>query len=193
MITPRTLARRLVSAALVSASLVFVPGNGGAHADQNDPRLPGLFDQLLLATSPAAAAPVEQAIWEAWTRHSDPVVEQLMEKAARALRLGDRGMAERSLDQVVALAPDYAEGWNRRATYYYAIGRYQASLDDIEKVLALEPRHFGALAGKGLVLVALDRWPEAAEAFTAALAVDPQMEGTKANLKAIQDIMGKDI
>lgn len=193
MARQRSLLRRLPYAAVLLAPSLLVMGAQPLRADQNDPRLPGLFDQLLLATSPQAAAPIEQAIWQAWTQHSDPIVEQLMDKAALGMQIGDRGMAQRALDQVVALAPDYAEGWNRRATFNYMVGRYQDSLDDIEQVLSLEPRHFGALSGKGLVLVALERWEEAAVAFQAALDVDPQMTGAQENLKAVQEIMGQDI
>ncbi len=198
MARQRSPLRQLARAAALLAPMVLVPivvilAAPPLRADQNDPRLPGLFDQLLLAASPEAAAPIEQAIWQAWTQHSDPVIEQLMDKAALGMQIGDAGMAQRALDQVVALAPDYAEGWNRRATFNYMVGRYQDSLDDIEQVLSLEPRHFGALSGKGLVLVALERWEDAAAAFQAALAVDPQMQGAQENLKAVQEIMGRDI
>jgi tetratricopeptide (TPR) repeat protein len=164
-----------------------------AWGDQTDPALPGLFERLKAAPDPTAAGPIETAIWEAWTRHPDPVVEQLMDKAALAMRLGDRGQAQRALDQIVALAPDYAEGWNRRATFRYLIGRYSDSLADIDRVLALEPRHFGALSGQGLVLVALDRPEEAIAAFTAALAIHPNMLGVLENLRALQGDLGKDI
>lgn len=175
--------------------LAFIGGGLGpaARGDQTDPALPGLFEQLAAAADPAAAAPLEAAIWAIWTRHPDPLVEQLMGKAALAMRRGDGGQAERALDQVVALAPGYAEGWNRRATLYYLTGRPRDSLRDIEQVLRLEPRHFGALSGKGLVLVALDRPDEAIAAFTAALAVHPNMSSVSDNLEALWRNVGKDI
>jgi len=185
---PRTTRLGLCLVALLLGSLPGAP-----RADQTDPSLPELFEQLLAASGPAAAAPLEAAIWAAWTRHPDPVVEQLMERAALGMGLGDAGLARRALDQVVALAPDYAEGWNRRATFHYFGGRYALSLADIERVLALEPRHFGALSGKGLVLLALERPEAAAEAFAAALAVNPHMPSVRANLEALNDMMGKDI
>lgn len=174
------------------AALALLPC-AAARADQRDPALPALFETLLRAPSAAAAEPVEAAIWQAWTRHADPVVEQLMAHAALALQAGHRAAAERALDQVVALAPDYAEGWNRRATYYFMVGRYEDSLADIDRVLALEPRHFGALSGEGLVMLALARPEDAAAAFQAALAIHPHLVGARRNLEALQDLTGKDI
>lgn len=174
------------------AALALLP-LAAARADQRDPALPALFERLRLAPNAAAAEPLEAAIWLAWTRHADPVVEQLMANAALAMQAGDRAAAERALDQVVALAPDYAEGWNRRATFCFTVGRYEASLADIARVLALEPRHFGALAGEGLVMLALQQPEAAAEAFAAALAVHPHLAGARQNLEALQGVIGKDI
>ncbi len=163
------------------------------QADQTDPDLPALFAMLQAAPSPAVAAPIERGIWLRWTRSDDPAATALMEAAGAAMATEDFDAALAALDRLVALAPDYAEGWNRRATVYYLIGRPQASLADIERVLALEPRHFGALSGRGLCLLSLERADEAAAAFAAALAVNPQMAGVKANLEALRRSLGKDI
>jgi len=179
--------RRL--AAALALLLLATP----AAADQTDPRLPELLDALKTAPNAATAAALEQSIWGLWVSQPDPVIATLMDKAGYAMAVDDSAVALRALDQVVVLAPAYAEGWNRRATLYYLMGRYDDSLADIEAVLALEPRHFGALSGRGLCLVELDRPEEALAAFEAALAINPHMEGVKINVEALKKLLGDDI
>lgn len=180
---------RTLAAALLGLALAASP----AAADQTDPRLPGLFSALAVAPSPELAQAIELSIWGIWFEHPDPVIAKLMENALRAIAVDDFATAERALNQVVVLAPDYAEGWNRRATLYFLMGRIDQSLADIDAVLALEPRHFGALSGQGLCFLAKDDLPAAAEAFKRALAVNPQMPGARENLEALQQILGDDI
>lgn len=174
-------------------SVAFFCFSSLALADQNDPRLPGLFDALLNAKSVEEAAAIERQIWEAWTNYSDSAINQLMVNAGNAMGRGDFSSAERSLDQAVALAPDYAEAWNRRATLYYLQGRYEESLADIEKVMALEPRHFGALSGRGLCYLKLEEPEKAAEAFKGVLAINPEADGAKESLEQLRDVLGNDI
>jgi tetratricopeptide (TPR) repeat protein len=164
-----------------------------AVADQKDPRLPDIFQALAKASSPELAQPVELRIWEIWFEHPDPVIAKLMENAVRAMAVDDYATAERALNQVVALAPEFAEGWNRRATLYFLMGRIDASLADIDTVLALEPRHFGALSGQGLCFLTKEDLEAAAVSFKHALEVNPQMEGARANLDALKQILGDDI
>ncbi len=159
---------------------------GPAMADQRDGRLPALFAALLDAPDPHAAQALEAEIWTIWYEHDDRAIVLLMRQGRGAMVRRDFTGALRSFDQVVKIAPGYAEGWNARATLYYLMGEHQASLADIEKTLALEPRHFGALSGRGLVFVALERWEAALEAFEAALAVNPQMPGPRMNAEAIR-------
>jgi len=164
-----------------------------AGADQKDPRLPGLFAALGKAPTPEFAQAIEISIWEIWFQHPDPVIGKLMENAVKATAVDDFASAERALNQVVVLAPDYAEGWNRRATLYFLMGRIDESLADIDAVLALEPRHFGALSGQGLCFLAKDDLAAAAESFKRALAVNPQMPGARANFDALKKKLGNDI
>ena len=91
-----------------------------------------------------------------------------------------------SFEEMVDLVPEFAEAWNKRATVHWLLGNYQDSLSDIDKTLALEPRHFGALSGRGQVYVDLEEWDLALKAFEDALEVYPQMVGPRLNSEAIR-------
>ncbi len=160
-----------------------------AAADQNDPRLDPLFDALQGASDAESAQPVERAIWQIWLVSDNNAVNILMRNGMRAMERRDYRAALRDFDQIVKIAPDFAEGWNKRATVNYLIGQYEDSLADIGATLKLEPRHFGALSGRGLVLVELDRTEEALDAFEAALRVHPQMPGAKSNAEALRKVL----
>ncbi|MEM7223733.1 MAG: tetratricopeptide repeat protein [Pseudomonadota bacterium] len=167
---------------LLFASLLGLP----AAADQTDQRLPGLFDELLAAKNPQDARQLEGLIWQIWYEHDDNAIRLLMRDGRGAMSRRDFTSAERSFNQVVKIAPRYAEGWNARATLYYLMGRYEDSLGDILVTLDLEPRHFGALSGRGLIYAELEEWDKALEAFEAALAVNPHMAGARHNAEALR-------
>ena len=90
----------------------------------------------------------------------------------------------------LAEQPEFAEAWNKRATVLYLMGDYQRSVADVEQTLALEPRHFGALAGLGLINLALDREVAALRAFEAALNIHPQQPGLRAKIKELRTRLG---
>jgi len=186
----RALARRLRLALLAPVALVAVCG-GAVLADQTDPRLAPLFDQLKVAAGPVEEQRIELEIWGIWGETPDPGVGALMRAGTTALNTGDYAAALAAFDQVVALAPDYAEGWNKRATVNYLLDNLDASLADIAMTLKLEPRHFGALAGRGLVYAKMHDLPRALAAFEEALAVSPQMTGPRVNAEAIRQALGQ--
>ena len=97
------------------------------------------------------------------------------------------------LDKVVAAKPDYVEGWNKRATVYYYMDEYDSSLADIEKTLAIEPRHFGALAGLGMIMQDVGNMPGAIAAFERAVAVNPSLDNLKAAIEQLKARIGQDI
>lgn len=169
--------------ALLLAALLLAPA---AAADQTDPRLDPLFARLRAVEDPVVAAELTRRIWRIWRASGNALVDTVMDQGSRALANDRLLRAERYFDQVVAMAPDYAEGWNQRATVRYLRGRFAASAADIRRVLLLEPRHFGALAGLGLVYMELGRDAAAAEAFRAALAVNPHLDGARRNLERLQ-------
>ena len=103
----------------------------------------------------------------------------LMRQGAEALSKRKFVLAMESFDAFVILAPQRAEGWNKRATLFFMMGNYKASIEDVQRTLALEPRHFGALAGLGMIYEALKQKEAALKAFQAALAINPHMSEVK--------------
>ena len=96
-------------------------------------------------------------------------------------------------NKIVKLVPEFAEGWNKRATVHYYLQNYEASLADIERTLALEPRHFGAISGLGLVYIAQEKYMEALQAYEDVLKVHPTLEGAKINSIRLREILEKQI
>jgi tetratricopeptide (TPR) repeat protein len=183
--------RRLLSYLLVFVVLTLAaPGFvGTAGADQKDLRLPALFGQLKAAPTSEAAAAIERQIWDIWVEAGDPDIDALMSAGEAAMSAGDFPRALDAFNRIVEKRPDFAEGWNRRATLYYLMGEYQKSLDDIDRTLALEPRHFGALSGLGLVDLQLDREEAAAKAFQRVLDIDPRSESARQDLDALNAVL----
>ncbi|HET6159103.1 MAG TPA: hypothetical protein VFE34_12205 [Dongiaceae bacterium] len=164
----------------------FALGLADARADQNDPRLKELFENLQTASSPEAAADVEGQIWDIWAKTGDASLDQVFKVGSQAMAVGDTNTALKVFDVIVQKAPNFAEGWNKRATVHYMMGNYEASLADIGRTLELEPHHFGALAGLGLVNIGLDRDEAALDAFERVLKVDPQNESAKINIEIVK-------
>ena len=132
-----------------------------------------LFEKLERETKPGAANATAKLIWSEWTESGSDSINLLMYRAIRAMQQSKQSLAEDLLDQVVVLAPDYAEGWNRRATLYYTMADFRRSIADIEVTLALEPRHFGALSGLAAILQQLDREEEALKTWYRVLEIYP--------------------
>ncbi len=158
-----------------------------AAASQSDPRLGALFRRLVETTDAAEATLIEQGIWSIWLQSGEPKIDQLMAGGMAAMDAGDADTAEEIFDEIVEEAPNFAEGWNKRATLRYMTGDYRGSLADIEKTLALEPRHFGALSGMGLVYLATGDDAKALDAFRRALAIDPHLPGAAERIRELED------
>lgn len=173
-----TLRRCLLAVCLLAA--------GAAGATQDDPRLPGLLDRLAAAQDLAAARQLEGEIWELWTATDDATAAALMAEGQRQLAARAWPSALQSFEQLIKLKPDFAEAWNKRATVYYLMGDYRASVLDIQRTLALEPRHFGALSGLGLIFMATEQPAAALRAFEAALAIHPYLPGGRTHVEALR-------
>ncbi|MBI3707302.1 MAG: tetratricopeptide repeat protein [Proteobacteria bacterium] len=166
--------------------VIFVALPFVAESGQKDTRLDGLFARLQATRDGVEAQVVEQMIWKIWTEIDDPASDSLMRIGLEAMQGGDLPGALALFDAVTARSPNFAEGWNKRATVFYLLGAYDASAKDVERTLALEPRHFGALAGLGLINVAREHQTEALNAFEQALKINPHMPGVKANIESLK-------
>lgn len=169
-------------AALALALLCAAP----ALADQTDPRLDTLFAQLRAAPDPAAARPIEFAILRIWFDSGSPAADSLMRLGEQALARGDAAGAIVIFDAVVQQRPEFAEGWNRRATAFFLLGAHDRSEADVNRVLELEPRHFAALAGLGLIAAARGREADALSAFERALAINPHLRDIRARVETLR-------
>jgi tetratricopeptide (TPR) repeat protein len=153
-----------------------------------------LFGALKAAPDEVSAKHVEARIWALWTQTSSDTTALLMSRANAAMGAQQMDVALKLLDAVVKLNPDYVEGWNRRATLYYLQNNYARSIEDIEQVLIREPRHFGALAGLGMIMQSLGDDKRALDAFRKALAVNPHLDRVPELVKTLSEkVEGRDI
>jgi tetratricopeptide (TPR) repeat protein len=151
-------------------------------------QLDDLFQTLKSASSKEAAQAAEDGIWHLWLESGSDTVDLLMAWAMKAMQAKDYATALDFLDRIIIMKPDYAEGWNKRATVYFLMNDYSKSIADIGKTLALEPRHFGALSGLGMIMREIGEDKRAIEAYQKALAVDPNLEGVQ---KALDELQAK--
>jgi tetratricopeptide (TPR) repeat protein len=156
-------------------------------------KLDTLFAALQSAPSAAAGKVIEREIWAEWLRSGDPEIDTMMTAAMMAMQLRAFASAISLLDKVVAEKPDYAEGWNKRATVFYYVDQYDRSLADIERTLALEPRHFGALAGLGMIMQDTGNIGRAIAAFERAVSVNPSLTNLKLAIEQLKARIGRDI
>ena len=171
----------------IIVALILLAYSLASPADQNDPALDGLFERLAVTTSDEEASNITREIWQRWTANDDPDVSQLMQIGIRALNYSTYRKALQSFDRVIEIAPEFAEGWNKRATLYYHIKEYRRSIDDIKKTLRLEPRHFGAWSGLGLVSIAQENYSGALAAFKKALSINPHISNIRRYVQKLED------
>ena len=183
---PRRLPALLAAVWLAQAGLA----PGALHADQRDARLGPLFARLQTTSSATEAEGIERRIWQIWGESDNVEVGQLMREGVIAMAQGQYRAALDRFDRLIKEVPDFAEGWNKRATVYYLMGDYPASVLDIERTLELEPRHFGALSGLGLIYDAIDQPAAALRSFEAAVAINPHLETTKERIRELRRQLG---
>ncbi|BBO02794.1 MULTISPECIES: tetratricopeptide repeat protein [Bradyrhizobium] len=153
-----------------------------------------LFGALKAAPDEASAKHVEARIWAIWLQTPSDTAALLMARAKTAVDAKKIEVGIKLLDSVIKLRPDYIEAWNRRATLYYMQNDYGRSLADIQQVLIREPRHFGALAGLGMIMQEVGDEKRALEAYRKALAVNPHLEKIPDQVKALTEkVEGRDI
>ena len=142
----------------------------------------GLRDESGLVRSYA-----EQGLWLLWSRSGDTGIDALMAKGIEEMQSGRLDEAIQVFSQVIKTKPDFAEGWNKRATAYYLAADYQRSLADCDEVLKRNPSHFGALSGAGQIHYALENYELALVWFKRALEVNPNMIGVEINIHRTQE------
>ena len=171
LLTLARLTRLITRLALLLVLSLALP----AQADEATERaaLETLFAQLRVAPDETAARQLSQAIWMVWTQPSDPDLALRMADVLEARLLRGAETTIDLLDALIADYPDYAEGWNQRATMHYVTGDFEASIADCDRTLELEPRHFGALDGLGAIFEELGRPEQALEVYRASLAIHP--------------------
>ena len=171
----------------IAAALVGGLVGGHAAADQRDPDLDGLFSELQRVTSDANAKNVVAEIWQRWTAfEDDPRATSLMATGIRQMNLGQLRNAERIFTEIISAHPTHAEAWNKRATVRFMRGDDKGSRSDIARVIDLEPRHFGALSGLGMINIRSGDLPAALQAFEAAVRVNPHMDQAEAMIRELR-------
>ena len=163
-----------------------------AWGDQQDQRLNLAFAQLAKASSPQGVRVLEARIWKIWLEHPQPRINEMMRWGVEALNTQDYPTALKLFDSLVEAAPEFAEGWNKRATARFLVGNYEGSIEDIRKTLALEPRHFGALSGLGMIHTNQERWFAAMAAFEQALRIHPHLIGVRHTINKLQQQLRKE-
>jgi|SRR6056297_1425456 len=175
------LTHRFKRAVAFCLTLMLAPAAGLAQ----DQTLDEMYDEL---RDPETGdwERVEERIWKEWSRSGSPAMDLLLERGREALEAGDSDAAIEHLTALTDHAPDFAEGWNARATAYFQAEMYGPALSDIEMTLALNPRHFGAMAGLAMILEHLDYPDDALSAYRALLAIHPHRPNVREAVERLE-------
>ena len=133
----------------------------------------------------------EAAVWRIWGRSGDAATDRLFNRGLEQMREGQLRGAVDTFNRVIAMRPDFAEGWNKRATVYFLLGEDELSLKDCDEVLKRNPQHFGVLAGYGQIYLRKGELQRALDYFELAIAINPNMGGVQASIDAVREIMVK--
>ena len=176
---------------MIAASLVGVFLAAAAWAEPA--KMDDLFKRLAEST-PEQAGRIQREIQIEWDKSGSPAMDLLLQRGRDALEAKDTAKAIQHFTALTDHAPEFAEGWNGLATAYFMAGDYGPSVEEIGRTLSLNPQHFGALGGLGMILEEIDRPEKALEAYRAALAIHPHLEGIKDRAEALEtEISGQDL
>ena len=131
----------------------------------------------------------EQALWRIWARSGDPEVDRLYQTGIEQMNAGDLQQGIVTFTRIIELKPDFAEGWNKRATLYFLAGELRKSLADCDEVMKRNPYHFGALSGYALIYIRLEYYDRALEYSRRALEVNPNMDGVRRNIDLLERLL----
>ena len=169
--------------------LLYFLSQLSSFSDERDIKLNQLFIELKVNQSNDAFI-VEQEIWKLWSTHpTDMKLTARLEEGAQFVRNQQLSKAIEIFTEVIKLDQNWAEAWNKRATVFYMMGKFKQSQEDIDKVLALEARHFGALAGQGLVNIQLKNYEKAILSYQQVKEIYPSMQSPEIMIRRIEELM----
>ena len=154
-----------------------------AYADQNDPRLKLLFSNVKDSQNELSSSIYITSIWRIWSEINDPNSQQLYDLGNQLLKKREYKKSLLVFSDLINKEPDFAEGWNKRATLHFLMGNFNESIQDINKTLSLEPRHFGALDGLGQIQFKLNNFYESMQTYEKLLTIVPHSSSAKKMLK----------
>ena len=169
--------------------LIYFLSQLSSFSDERDIKLNQLFIDLKVNQSNDAFI-VEQEIWKLWSTHpTDMKLTARLEEGAQFVRTQQLSKAIEIFTEVIKLDQNWAEAWNKRATVFYMMGKFKQSQEDIDKVLALEARHFGALAGQGLVNIQLKNYEKAILSYQQVKEIYPSMQSPEIMIRRIEELI----
>jgi len=145
-----------------------------------------LVIEALHDSDPDVRVHAEVAVWTLWSRSGDPEVDSLFKSGVQRMQDGEMGQAVEAFTRITERKPDFAEGWNKRATAYYLMGDFDQSLKDCDEVIKRNPQHFGALSGYGMIYLRLGELENALEYFQRALEINPNLKGVEESIALIR-------
>ena len=173
--------------------LIYLFSITSTYANDREVRLNQLFDELKVNKTNVAAN-VAQEIWSLWSTHpTDQKLTSILDEGSRLVQDRQLNRAITVFSEAIELDPTWAEAWNKRATVFYMVGEFQKSQDDIDKVLELENRHFGALAGQGMVNIQLRNYEKAILSYKKAQEIYPSMQSAEIMIKKIENLIKQDL
>lgn len=204
---------RVVAGALVAVALMATAEAGPSRADAvaaltaSDVEARRMGARALLESGTMADAPAllralrdpdgqvrrvaEAALWAVWSRSGDDAIDYILEIGVAQMREGQVQASVETFSEIIGRRPDFAEGWNKRATAYYMLGDWRRSAADCDEVLRRNPQHFGALSGYGMIWLQLDEPTRALERFEQAIAVNPNLESVQSTIDALRALLIK--
>jgi tetratricopeptide (TPR) repeat protein len=165
-------------------AVIWIAGHG-TQADGE------ALSRRLSDDNPVVRGLAEEGLWTLWHRSGDKAVDELMARGAEQMQAQRYKEAIATYTGVIRRKPEFAEGWNRRATTYFLAGEYRKSLADCDQVIKRNPLHFGALAGYGQIYFALERYDKAIEYWRRALEVNPNMAGVEMNIRGAEQLLAE--
>ena len=176
---------------IILSLILFFLSINNLFANDRIKKLDKLFNELKINSSNSSFL-IEQKIWKIWSTH--PIDTELSSMLAEGSDFVNDNQLTKAIEiftKVIELDPNWPEAWNKRATVYYMIGEFEKSQKDIDEVLKLEKRHFGALAGQGLVNIELKNYEKAIKSYENAMEIYPTMNSPKIMIKHIKDLIKK--